>query len=109
LLASAQFFQIFLGAYAPLIGGTQGISVPNFFGWAGSGIGVRDVAVLGFLSVFAISVFVFVERVARSPLGRTLRAVRDNELASRALERSDVAIRRNVIVRVAVVVGYEGW
>src|SRR6266480_719580 len=88
----------FLGAYAPLIGGTQGISVPNFFGWAGSGIGVRDVAVLGFLTVFAISVFVFVERVARSPLGRTLRAVRDNELASRALGKNDVAIRRNVIV-----------
>ena len=108
LLASAQFFQIFLGAYAPLIGGTQGISVPNFFGWAGSGIGVRDVAVLGFLTVFAISVFVFVERVARSPLGRTLRAVRDNELASRTLGKNDVAIRRNVIVIAAAISAMAG-
>src|SRR5207244_8262630 len=33
LLASAQFFQIFLGAYYPLIGGTQGISVADFFRW----------------------------------------------------------------------------
>src|SRR6266705_121294 len=62
LLASAQFFQIFLGAYYPLIGGTQGISVPDFFGWAGNGIGVRDVAILGFLSLFAtllISILAF--------------------------------------------------
>src|SRR5437870_4142466 len=108
LLASAQFFQIFLRSYLPLIGGTQGISVPNFFGWAGSGIGVRDVAVLGFLTVFAILVFVFVERIARSPLGRTLRAVRDNELASRALGKNDVAIRRNVIVIAAAISAMAG-
>jgi branched-chain amino acid transport system permease protein len=98
LLASAQFFQIFLGAYYPLIGGTQGISVPDFFAWAGKGTGVRDVAILGFLSVFAFLVYVYMERVARSPLGRTLRAVRDNEVATRALGKNDVAIRRNVIV-----------
>ena len=98
LLASAQFFQIFLGAYPPLIGGTQGIAVPDFFGWAGKGIGVRDVAILGFLTVFAVLVYFYVERVARSPLGRTLRAIRDNEVASRALGKNDVAIRRNVII-----------
>src|SRR5213079_1550027 len=68
LLASAQFFQIFLGAYYPLIGGTQGISVPDFFSWAGNGIGVRDVTILGFLTVFAIFVYVYSERVARSPI-----------------------------------------
>ena len=98
LLAAAQLFQIFLGAYAPLIGGTQGIEVPDLFGWAETGIEVRDVAVLGLLAVFAALVYFYVERVARSPLGRMLRAVRDNEVASRALGKDDVAIRRNVIV-----------
>ena len=98
LLASAQLFQIFLGGYEPLIGGTQGIEVPNLFGWAGNGIEVRDVVVLGFLALFAALVYFYAERVARSPLGRTLRAVRDNEVAARALGKDDVAIRRNVII-----------
>src|SRR3989449_1125402 len=98
LLASAQLFQIFLGGYEPLIGGTQGIEVPNLFGWAGNGIEVRDVVVLGFLGLFAGLVYFYAERVARSPLGRTLRAVRDNEVAARALGKDDVAIRRNVII-----------
>lgn len=108
LLAAAQFFQIFLGAYYPLIGGTQGISVPDFFGWAGNGIGVRDVTILGFLSVFALIVFIYVERVARSPIGRTLRAVRDNETATRALGKNDVAIRRNVIIIASAISGMAG-
>jgi len=98
LLAAAQLFQIFLGGYEPLIGGSIGISVPDFFGWAGNGIEVRDVVVLGFVAVFAAVVYVYMERVARSPLGRTLRSIRDNEVASRALGKRDVIMRRNVIM-----------
>ena len=98
LLAAAQLFQIFLGGYEPLIGGSIGISVPDFFGWAGNGIELRDVVVLGFVAVFAAAVYIYVERVARSPLGRTLRAVRDNEVASRALGKRDAIMRRNVIM-----------
>ena len=98
LLAAAQLFQIFLGGYEPLIGGSIGISVPDFFGWAGNGKEVRDVVVLGFVAVFAAAVYIYLERVARSPLGRTLRAVRDNEVASRALGKRDATMRRNVIM-----------
>jgi branched-chain amino acid transport system permease protein len=98
LLAAAQLFQIFLGGYEPLIGGSIGISVPDFFGWAGNGIEVRDVVVLGFVAVFAAVVYVYMERVARSPLGRTLRSIRDNEMASRALGKRDAIMRRNVII-----------
>ncbi len=98
LLAAAQLFQIFLGGYEPLIGGSIGISVPDFFGWAGNGIEVRDVFVLGFVAVFAAVVYLYMERVARSPLGRTLRSIRDNEMASRALGKRDAIMRRNVIM-----------
>ncbi len=108
LLASAQLFQIFLGGYEPLIGGTQGIEVPDLFAWAGNETGVRDVVVLGFLAGFALLVYFYVERVARSPLGRTLRAVRDNEVAARALGKDDVAIRRNVIIVAAAISGMAG-
>ncbi len=108
LLASAQLFQVFLGGYEPLIGGTQGIEVPNLFGWVGTGIGVRDVVILGFLAVFAALVYLYFERAVRSPLGRTLRAVRDNEVAARALGKNDVAVRRNVIVIASAISGMAG-
>ncbi len=71
--------------------------LPDVFKWA-EALGLRDIAVLGVVSVFAVLVYVYLERTARSPLGRTLRAVRDNEVASRALGKDDVAIRRNVII-----------
>jgi len=108
LLGAAQLFQIFLGGFEPLIGGTQGIEVPDVFGWADLGVGVRDLIILCFLTAFALIVYLYVERVARSPLGRTLRAVRDNETASRALGKNDVAIRRNVIIVASAISGVAG-
>lgn len=99
LLASAQFYQIFLSGFEPLIGGTQGILVPDpYAAWAGAGPGVRDAVALGVMSLFALLVYVFVERVARSPLGRTLRAIRDSEEASAALGKDNVAIRKKVLM-----------
>ncbi len=108
LLASAQLFQIFLGGWTPFINGTQGIEVPDLFHWADVGVGVRDAVILGFLVAFALLVYVYVERVARSPLGRTLRAVRDNEVAARALGKNDVVIRRNVIIVASAISGIAG-
>src|SRR2546428_8375858 len=64
LLASAQFFQLFLSGYTPFIGGTGGIEVPDVFGWVGTGIGFRDLVVLAFLGLFAILVYFYFERVA---------------------------------------------
>lgn len=108
LLASAQLFQIFLGGWTPFIDGTQGIEVPDLFGWATGRVGVRDAVILGFLVVFALLVYLYVERIARSPLGRTLRAVRDNEVAARALGKNDVVIRRDVIIVASAISGIAG-
>ena len=108
LLASAQFFQLFLSGYEPFIGGTQGLEIPDVFRWAGSGIGVRDLVILAFTGGLAILVYLYVEKVARSPLGRTLRAIRDNEEASRALGKNDVAMRRRVIIIASAISGIAG-
>ncbi|TMI51706.1 branched-chain amino acid ABC transporter permease [Candidatus Bathyarchaeota archaeon] len=108
LLASAQFFQILLRGYPPLIGGVIGIEVPDFFGWANTGRGARDVVILGVVGLFTVLVYLYFERVARSPLGRTLMAVRDNEVASRALGKDDVAIRKRVIVIASAICGMAG-
>jgi branched-chain amino acid transport system permease protein len=109
LLASAQFYQVFLSGFEPLVGGTQGILVPDpYAAWAGAGQGVRDLVALGVMSVFAFLVYVFVERSARSPLGRTLRAVRDSEQASEALGKDNVAIRKKVLVIASAISGMAG-
>ena len=119
LLAAAQFFQLFLSGYEPFIAGQQGLIVPDVFGWARNtfgpawlvnvetnvqlnlrqlGVDVRDVFILTVTLTFALVVYIYVEKVARSPLGRSLRAIRDNEDASRALGKNDVALRRKVLV-----------
>ena len=109
LLAVAQFFQIFLRGFVPLVGGTQTIQVPDpYVYFASLGIGVRDLVAAAVISVFAVTVYFFAEKVAKSPLGRTMRAVRDNEDASRALGKDDASVRRKVLVVASAIAGMAG-
>jgi len=108
LLASAQFFAIFLTAYDPLIGATAGMGSPDPFQWAGTGRGVRGVVALGMLLGVAALVYIYSERVARSPLGRALRAIRDNEVASDAVGKDNVAFRTKILVISSALAGMAG-
>ncbi len=109
LLGAAQFFQVILRTYEPLIGGSQPIFVPDpYYFWAKLGTGYRDLVATIVMSVFAAIVYLYVERVARSPLGRTLRAIRDNEDASRALGKDDAAVRRKILVLASAIAGIAG-
>jgi len=60
------------------------------------------------LAVFAAIVFLYSERVLRSPLGRTLKAVRDNEVASSALGKDNVNVRRKMLVIASMLSGVAG-
>ncbi len=109
LLGAAQFFQVILRTYEPLIGGSQPIFVPDpYYFWAEAGPGFRDLVNAAVVSTFAVIIYIYVERVARSPLGRTLRAIRDNEDASRALGKDDAAVRRNVLMVASAIAGVAG-
>lgn len=109
LLAAAQFFQVVLRTYDPLIGGVQNINVPDpYFYWISVGIGWRDLIATIVVGAFAILVFIYAERVARSPLGRTMRAVRDNEDAAKALGKNDIAIRRKILIVSSAIAGMAG-
>jgi branched-chain amino acid transport system permease protein len=59
----------------------------------------------GFLTVL---VFLFVQGITRSPLGRTLRAMRDNERAAGALGKSVTSLRLMVFVVGGVIAGISG-
>ncbi|MDA4124299.1 MAG: branched-chain amino acid ABC transporter permease [Thaumarchaeota archaeon] len=109
LLGAAQFFQVILRTYTPLIGGAQNIEVPDpYVYWSSLGPGYRDLVAALVVSAFAIVVFLYAERVAKSPLGRMLKSVRDNEDAAKALGKDDVAVRRNILIIASAIAGMAG-
>jgi len=110
LLGMAQFFQIFLNTYTPLVGATQSILTPNPFYYF-STLNVNDLVDVMFafaMGAFALLVWVYVEKTVRSPLGRVLRAVRDNDDASSALGKDTVKMRRNALIVASAIGGMAG-
>jgi len=109
LLGVAQFFDVVLRTYTPLIGGAQPIFVPDpYTYWSTLGPGVRDLFAMVVMVGFAIGVYIFIERVVRSPMGRTLRAIRDNENASAALGKDNAKMRRNVLIVASAIAAMAG-
>ena len=110
LLGMAQFFQIFLNTYTPLVGATQSILTPNPFYYF-STLNVNDLVDVMYavaMGAFAILVWVYVERTVKSPLGRVLRAVRDNDDASSALGKDTAKLRRNALIVASAIGGMAG-
>jgi branched-chain amino acid transport system permease protein len=108
LLASGEFFNYASQAYYPFLGGAQGMTAPSPIADIGNIVKQQNLVVLALLIVAAIAIYFYSERVGRSPLGRTLRAMRDNEVASEALGKNNVAIRRNVLLVGSALAGAAG-
>ncbi|HYB06685.1 MAG TPA: branched-chain amino acid ABC transporter permease [Nitrososphaerales archaeon] len=108
LLAAGEFFNYFSQAYYPFLGGALGMTAPDPIYYLGTIIGQPDLTVLGVLALFAVLVYLYSERVGRSPLGRTLRAMRDNEVASEAMGKDNIALRRNVLIVSGAFAGIAG-
>lgn len=105
LLGMAELFATITAFYQPLVGGPENLVVPDLL----SGFG-RDekYAALVIFAVFAALVFVYAQRVAKSPLGRTLKAVRDNEIASEAIGKDNIALRRKMLIIASMISGVAG-
>jgi branched-chain amino acid transport system permease protein len=95
LLAFGEILNVFGTAYTPLIGGPPGVIVPDVWAWAG---GSRFVASTLTLMVLAAIAYLFIEYVVRTPLGRTFRAIRDNEVAAQSLGKNLPRCRLEAIV-----------
>lgn len=81
--------------YPELVGGTLGVSVPDPFVWAGK---YRFLLITIFMLFIALLVFIYLQLLTKSPLGRLLRAIRDNENAALALGKDVIKIRMKVII-----------
>jgi branched-chain amino acid transport system permease protein len=108
LLAAGEFFLVFVQSYAPITNGTSGLNIPDVLGFTGNVLDYRKIVLFGLLAIVTAGVYFYAERVARSPLGRTLRAVRDNEMSSESLGKNNIAIRRNILIVGSALSGIAG-
>lgn len=96
LLAMGEALKVVGYNYPPLIGGTLGVQVPDPFAYA-TGPLRFTVATFAIL-VIAIIAVLYLELTVRSPLGRALKALRDNEVAASSLGKDIVALRLRVLL-----------
>lgn len=96
LLAFGESIRIIGNNFTPLVGGTLGVQVPDPLSFLPDELRF-PVATIGLVMIAAV-VFVFSEKMIRSPLGRLLRAVRDNEVAAESLGKNSTQIRIRIIM-----------
>lgn len=89
-LAFGEILNVVGIAYRPLVGGPPGIAVPDVWAWCGE---LRFVASTFTILFIAIIFFVYAEYLIRTPLGRSLRAVRDSEVAAGAYGKNIAGFR----------------
>ena len=96
LLAFGESIRIIGNNYTPLVGGTLGVQVPDPLSFLPDEIRF-SVATVGLVAI-AIAVYVYSEKMLCSPLGRMLKAVRDNEMAAESLGKNTTNIRIKIIM-----------
>lgn len=96
LLACGEGIKLIGNNYPPIVGGTLGVQVPDPLEFLPSEI--RFPAITVILVAVAAMAYLYSERLARSPLGRMLRAVRDNETAASSLGKDTRQVRIKIIM-----------
>ncbi len=96
LLAFGESIRIIGNNFTPLVGGTLGVQVPDPLSFLPDELRF-PVATIGLVAIAAV-VYVYSEKMIRSPLGRMLRAVRDNEMAAEALGKNSTHVRIKIIM-----------
>lgn len=79
--------------WEPLVGGSTGVYVPDPFRVVQSIYDNRFQVVVIVIFVIAVLIYLFVNRLVKTPFGRTLMMIRDNEVAAAAAGKDIVKIR----------------
>ncbi|MHA2065583.1 MAG: branched-chain amino acid ABC transporter permease, partial [Candidatus Thorarchaeota archaeon] len=82
--------------YTPIVGGTTPVSVPDPFAWVWGPF--RSVAYAVVTALLMIFVLFLVYRLTKSPFGRSLKMLRDNELTSNVYGKDTVKVRTTSLV-----------
>ncbi|HWD75073.1 MAG TPA: branched-chain amino acid ABC transporter ATP-binding protein/permease [Solirubrobacteraceae bacterium] len=110
LLVTAVMFNLLVNNYVPLFNGAAGLSlVPSplqshFNPQSGSYQWGYGIAAL----LLALGTYWFVQRLTQSPFGRTLRAMRDNDLVADSLGKNLRSLRTSSLVIGGAIAGLSG-
>lgn len=108
LLVGSEILRIVVRGYTPVICASNGISaVAQPFSF----IGDAQVAAIAFMIlvlVFVLLVYLYLERLIRSPFGRLLKAIRENEMVARSLGKRAARVRAQVMFIGSVIAAIAG-
>jgi len=105
LLAFGDFFMWVGHNWVPLVGGSTSVFVPDPFRIFGGG---RFQAVVVVIFLATMLVYVYLNRLTRSPFGRTLKMLRDNEMAASAAGKNKTKIRTQSLMIGAMLAAIAG-
>lgn len=95
LLAFGDLLLVIGWNYDPIVGGTEGVMVPDVFAWAGD---LRFEVSTAAILIVAVLAYIYLEKLAKSPFGRALKAMRDDEVASRVYGKDIVKLRAQALI-----------
>jgi len=95
LIGMAEAMRIIGMNYYPLVGGTFWVHVPDVFNWMGD---FRSEGFLMICALFTLATFLLLQAMSTSPLGRLVRAVRENPTSAECVGKDVVGIRTRVVV-----------
>ncbi len=112
LLVTAVLLNLLVTNYRPLLNGDAGLSlIPTPL----RGINVFSVQSAGYQWVFtaaavvlAVGVYLLVRRITGSPYGRSLRAMRDNDVVADSLGKNLLSLRTAMLVTGGAIAGLSG-
>lgn len=110
LLVAAVMFNLLVTNYRPLLNGDAGLSlVPAPLQGKYDPQSIRYQVLYAVLALLlALATYLFLRRITESPYGRTLRAMRDNDVVADSLGKNLRALRAGVLVVGGAIAGLSG-
>lgn len=93
----AEIERNFVYNYDRIAGGNLGVAIPDPFLWLYNYID-RYIFFLILLISFSVITFLIIERMTKSPLGRTLKAIRENEVVAQVYGKNIFLIKTKVFM-----------
>jgi branched-chain amino acid transport system permease protein len=112
LLVTAVLFNLLVTNYKPFLNGDAGLSLIPAPLRGGNVFSVQSVSYQWVFTALAIAlcllVYLFLRRITGSPYGRTLRAMRDNDIVADSLGKNLLSLRTAMLVTGGAIAGLSG-
>lgn len=98
LLVGGEILRIVVNGYEPITCGSSGLSgIAQPFSWI-SDVRLSSIVFMILVLIFAAAAYFYTERLVRSPYGRLLKAIRENDPVARSLGKNVTRVRAQVML-----------